>query len=83
MDEVTGVRLCPVADSGHWEVHLRFASGRISVVRFSSLGGAVASAALFRRRPTLTVIDGGRTDAAQVAQSCGGRLTVITGSQAV
>lgn len=83
MDEVTGVQLCAIADSEHWEVRLRFTSGRVSIVRVSSLASAVASAALFRRPPTLTVIDGGRTVPLQPAQSCGSNLSVIVGSKAV
>ncbi len=82
MDEVTGVQLCSIAESEHWEVQLRFASGRVSVVRFSSLAGAVASAALFRRPPTLVVIDGGRTVPLQASQPGGSKLSVIVGSKA-
>jgi hypothetical protein len=82
MDQITGVRICPIADSEHWEVQLRFASGRVSLVRVGSLAGAIASASLLRRPPTLTVVEGGRTIPLQASQPSERKLSVIVGSKA-
>ena len=82
MDQIAGVRICPIANSEHWEVQLHFASGRVSLVRVGSLAGAIASASLLRRPPTLTVIEGGRTIPLQVSQPSERKLSVIVGSKA-
>jgi hypothetical protein len=82
MDQITGVRICPIADSEHWEVQLRFASGRVSLVQVGSLAGAISSASLLRRPPTLTVVEGGRKVAWQDSQSGKRKLSVIVGSKA-
>ena len=82
MDRITGVRICPIADSEHWEVHVRFASGRVSLVRVGSLAGAISSASLLRRPPTLTVVEGGRTIPLPASQPSERKLSVIVGSKA-
>jgi hypothetical protein len=82
MDQIAGVRICPIADSEHWEVQVRFASGRVSLVRVGSLAGAISSASLLRRPPTLTVVEGGRTVPVEASEPSERKLSVIVGSKA-